>query len=198
MQDSHSSETTQLLRAWASGDPAALEQLTPRVYQELRRIAGHHMQNERPEQTIQTTALVHEAYLKLIDITNVDWRHRAHFFAISSQVMRRILLDRARHRIAQKRGGVSPKLNLDELPEIGPERARELIALDDALTTLAEVDPRKAQIVEMRFFGGLSAEETAEVLQVSQKTVLRDWTLARAWLLAELTRGEQSSFNKSS
>lgn len=187
MGDSQGSETTRLLRAWAGGDNAALKQLTPRVYHELRRIAGHCMQNERPGRTVQTTALVHEAYLKLIDITNVDWQHRAHFFAISAQIMRRILLDRARRRVAAKRGGPIPKVNLDLLPEAGSVRARELIALDDALTALADIDPRKARVIELRFFGGLSVEETAEVLRVSADTVLRDWKLARAWLLAELS-----------
>jgi len=186
MGNSQSSETTQLLRAWADGDQGALERLTPRVYNELRRIAGYCMQNEHPGRTIQATALVHEAYLKLIDVTNVDWQHRAHFFAISAQIMRRILLDRARRRVSLKRGGAAPKLNLDELPEIGSGRARELIALDDALTALAEVDPRKAQVIELRFFGGLSVEETAAIVKVSPDTVLRDWRMGRAWLLAEL------------
>jgi RNA polymerase sigma factor (TIGR02999 family) len=144
------------------------------------------MQNERPGRTIQTTALVHEAYLKLIDVKSVDWQHRAHFFAVSAQIMRRILLDRARKRVAAKRGGAMPRVNLDELPDVGSGRARELIALDDALNALAEVDPRKVQVIELRFFGGLSVEETAEVLRVSPDTVLRDWRLARAWLLAEL------------
>jgi RNA polymerase sigma factor (TIGR02999 family) len=180
------SETTQLLRAWASGDQGALEQLTPRVYDELRRIAGHMMRDERPGRTIQTTALVHEAYLKLIDVTKVDWQHRAHFFAVSAQIMRRILLDQARRRVAAKRGGVAPRLNLDEVPDIGSGEARELIALDDALNALTQVDPRKARVIELRFFAGLSVEETAEVLKVSSDTVKRDWKLARAWLLAEL------------
>ena len=127
-----------------------------------------------------------EAYLKLIDVTNVDWQHRAHFFAISAQVMRHILLDRARRRVAAKRGGQMPLVNLDELPNLGSGRARELIALDDALNALEKLDPRKARVIELRFFGGLSVEETAEVLKVSQDTVMRDWRLARAWLLAEL------------
>jgi RNA polymerase sigma factor (TIGR02999 family) len=144
------------------------------------------MQNERPGRTIQTTALVHEAYLKLIDVTNVDWQHRANFFAVSATIMRRILLDRARRRITAKRGGAAPRVQLDELPDLGSGRARELIALDDGLNALAEVDPRKARVIEMRFFGGLSVEETAEVLKVSPDTVLRDWRMARAWLLAEL------------
>jgi RNA polymerase sigma factor (TIGR02999 family) len=186
MRDAECSDTTQLLRAWAGGDRSALEQLTPRVYDELRRIAGHFMQDERPGRTIQTTALVHEAYLKLIDVDNVDWQHRAHFFAVSAQIMRHILLDRARRRVAAKRGGVTPRVNLDEVPDIGSGRARELIALDDGLNALAKVDPRKARVIELRFFAGLSVEETAEVLKVSSDTVKRDWKLARAWLLAEL------------
>jgi RNA polymerase sigma factor (TIGR02999 family) len=186
MGNAQCSETTQLLRAWANGDQGALEQLTPRVYDELRRIAGHFMQNERAGRTIQTTALVHEAYLKLIDIDNVEWQHRAHFFAVSAQIMRRILLDQARRRVAAKRGGVTPRANLDEIPDLGSGRARELIALDDGLDALAAIDPRKARVIELRFFGGLSVEETAEVLKVSPDTVLRDWRLARAWLLAEM------------
>jgi RNA polymerase sigma-70 factor, ECF subfamily len=180
------SETTQLLRAWAGGDQDALERLTPHVYRELQRIAGHFMQNERPGRTIQTTALVHEAYLKLIDVTNVDWQHRAHFFAVSAQIMRRILLDRARRRVSAKRGGASPRVALDELPDVMSGRARELIALDDTLNALAKLDGRKARVIELRFFGGLSVVETAEVLKVSPDTVLRDWRLARAWLLAEM------------
>src|SRR5215469_16402233 len=145
------SETTQLLRAWAAGDRGALDQLTPHVYRELRRLAGCFIQNERPGRTIQTTALVHEAYLKLIDVRNVDWQHRAHFFAVSAQIMRRILLDRARRRVAAKRGGSMPRVNLDEIPNLGSNRSRELIALEDALNTLAEMDPRKARVVELRF-----------------------------------------------
>ncbi len=186
MRNAQVSETTKLLRAWANGDRGALQELTPLVYHELRRIAGRFMQNERPGRTLQTTALVHEAYLKLIEVDNVDWQHRAHFFAVSAQIMRRILLDRARRRVAAKRGGAAPKINLEELPDVGSGRARELIALDDALNVLAKVDPRKGQVIELRFFGGLSVEETAEVLGVSPDTVLRDWRLARAWLMAEL------------
>src|SRR5207248_516460 len=159
------SETTRLLRAWADGDRGALERLTPHVYRTLRRIAGHHMKNERAGQTLQATALVHEAYLKLIDIDNVDWQHRAHFFAVSAQIMRRILLDQARRRLAGKRGGAAPQANLDEIPDLGSGRARELIALEDGLNALAVMDPRKARVVELRFFGGLSVEETAEVLK---------------------------------
>ncbi len=186
MSDAQCSETTQLLRAWADGDPTALKQLTPRVYDELRRIAARFMLDERLGNTIQATALVHEAYLKLIDINNVDWQHRAHFFAVSAQVMRHILLDRARRRVAAKRGGAAPRLNLDEVPDLGSGRARELIALDDALNELTKIDERKARVIELRFFAGLSVDETAEVLKVSPDTVLRDWKLGRAWLLAEL------------
>jgi RNA polymerase sigma factor (TIGR02999 family) len=187
------SETTQLLRAWAGGDRGALDRLTPRIYEELRWIAGRFMRDERPDITLQTTALVHEVYLKLIDVKNVDWQHRAHFFAIAAQMMRRILLDQARRRVAEKRGGGAAHLNLDEVPDIGSVSAREVIALDDALNALTTIDPRKAQVIELRFFSGLSVEETAEVLKVSVDTVMRDWRLARAWLLAELgdTRHKQ-------
>jgi RNA polymerase sigma factor (TIGR02999 family) len=178
------SETTRLLRDWAKGDQGALDRLTPRVYRELRRLAGSLMKQESPGRTIQATGLVHEAYLKLIDVDNVDWQHRAHFFAVAAQVMRRILLEGARKRGAAKRGGQSPRVNLEEIPDIG--RGSELIALDDALKALAKIDPRKARVIELRFFGGLSVEETAEVLKLSADTVLRDWRLARAWLLAEL------------
>jgi RNA polymerase sigma-70 factor (ECF subfamily) len=182
------SETTQLLRALANGEQGALDQIAPRVYKELRRIAGRCMQNERPGRSIQATELVHEAYLRLVDVDNVDWQHRAHFFAVSATMMRRILLDRARKRGAGKRGGKQPSVNLDDVPDLGSERAREVVALDDALNALAEIDARKARVIELRFFGGLSVEETAEVLKVSPDTVLRDWRLARAWLLAQLNR----------
>ena len=185
--DDPTSETTQLLRAWAGGDRAALERLTPHVYRTLRRIAGRHLQNERPGQTLQATALVHEAYLELIDITNVDWQHRAHFFAVSAQIMRRILLARARRRLTDKRGGDAERVNLDELPDVSGGRAKELIVLDDALNALAKIDPRKARVVELRFFGGLSVEEAAEVLAVSPETVMRDWKFARSWLQAEIS-----------
>lgn len=182
------SETTRLLRAWAGGDHDALERLTPRVYRTLRRIAGHQLKNERPGNTLQATALVHEAYLELIDITNVDWRHRAHFFAVSARIMRHILLDRARRRLAAKRGGHAEQVNLDELPNLSGERAKEVIALEDALNVLAETDARKARVVELRFYGGLSVEESAAVLEVSPETVMRDWKFARSWLQAELSR----------
>ena len=164
--DDPTSETTELLRAWADGDRGALERLTPHVYRTLRRIAGRQLQNDRAGQTLQATALVHEAWLELIDITNVDWQHRAHFFAISAQIMRHILLDRARRRMRAKRGGHAERVNLDALPDVGGSRARELIV---RLNALAEIDPRKARVIELRFFGGLSVEETAEVLAVSLK-----------------------------
>jgi RNA polymerase sigma-70 factor, ECF subfamily len=185
--DDETSETTQLLRAWADGDQGALERLTPRVYRTLRRIAGHQLQNERAGQTLQPTALVHEAYLELIEITNVDWQHRAHFFAVSARIMRHILLDRARRRMARRRGGNAERVNLDEVPDLAGDRASELIALDEALNALAEIDPRKARVVELRFFGGLSVDESAAVLAISPETVARDWKFARSWLQAELS-----------
>jgi len=185
--DSRSSETTQLLRAWAGGDEAALQQLTPRVYGELRRIAGSRMRGERAGQTLGATGLVHEAYLKLIDVNNVDWNHRAQFYAVAAQIMRNILIERARRRAAEKRGGGLERVNLDDAPDQGTARGRELIALDDALNQLSRIDPRKGRVVELRFFGGLSVEETAKVLEVSPETVMRDWKFARAWLESELS-----------
>jgi len=187
MSKGQPSETTQLLRAWAGGDPNALERLTPRVYLELRRIAGRWMQKEGPGQTLQPTALVHEAYQRLVDLKHADWQDRVHFFAVSAQIMRRILLDAARKRLAAKRGGRLPRINLDEIPDLPSRSATEMIALDDALNALAEIQPRKARIVELRFFAGLSVEETAAALKISPGTVMRDWRLARAWLLAELS-----------
>jgi RNA polymerase sigma factor (TIGR02999 family) len=187
MADRSNADTTQLLRAWAGGDSQALQQLTPRVYRELRRMAAHFLQKERPGQTLQSAELVHEVYLRLVDVHQVDWQHRAHFFAVSATLMRRILLDRARRRSAAKRGARPQPVDLDAALDVHTARARELMALDDALNTLAGVDPRKAKIVELRFFGGLSVEETAEVVKISPDTVLRDWKLARAWLLTELS-----------
>ena len=180
-------DTTGLLQAWSSGDRAALSQLTPLVYNQLRRLAGHYMQNESPARTIQATALVHEAYLRLVDITNVDWQHRAQFFAVTARIMRNILLDNARARAASKRGGQQARVNLDEIPDLSDQGRRNLLALDDALTALAAVDPRKAQVIELRFFGGLSVEDTAAVLHVSAETVLRDARAARAWLRREMS-----------
>ena len=186
--DNPTSETTQLLRAWADGDRDALDRLTPHVYRTLRRIAGNQLKNERAGDSMQATALVHEAYLELIDVSNVNWQHRAHFYAVSAQIMRHILLDRARRRVAAKRGGPAERVSLDELPDLSGGRARELIALDDALKTLASIDERKARVVELRFFGGLSVEETAEVLAISPETVMRDWKFARSWLQSELSK----------
>ena len=187
-----SQEITQLLLAWSDGDQAALEKLTPLVYAELRRLAKGYMLGERPGHTLQTTALINEAYLRLIDWKNVRWQGRAHFFGVAAQLMRRILVDFARARHYAKRGGAAQQVSLDEAITIHEDRGAELIALDEALERLAEIDPRKSQIVELRFFGGLSAKETAEALQVSLRTVEREWNSARAWLYREL-RGEDET-----
>jgi RNA polymerase sigma factor (TIGR02999 family) len=186
MENRQAAETIGLLQAWSSGDRSALNQLTPRVYDQLRRLAGYYMQNESPARTIQATALVHEAYLRLVDVTKVDLRHRAQFFAITARIMRNILLDNARARAAAKRGGQQARVNLDEIPDLSDQGGNNLLALDDALTALAAVDPRKAQVIELRFFGGLSVEDTAAALNVSAETVMRDARAARAWLRREL------------
>jgi RNA polymerase sigma factor (TIGR02999 family) len=187
MENRQAAETIGLLQAWSSGDRSALNQLTPRVYDQLRRLAGYYMQNESPARTIQATALVHEAYLRLVDVTKVDLRHRAQFFAITARIMRNILLDNARARAAAKRGGQQARVNLDEIPDLSDQGGNNLLALDDALTALAAVDPRKAQVIELRFFGGLSVEDTAAALNVSAETVMRDARAARAWLGRELS-----------
>jgi RNA polymerase sigma-70 factor, ECF subfamily len=187
MESRQATDTIGLLQAWSSGDRAALNQLTPRVYDQLRRLAGHYMQNESPARTIQATALVHEAYVRLVDVTKVDLRHRAQFFAITARIMRNILLDNARARAAAKRGGQQARVNLDEIPDLSDQGGRNLLVLDDALTALAAVDPRKAQVIELRFFGGLSVEDTAAALNVSAETVMRDARAARAWLRRELS-----------
>ncbi len=181
-----SPQVTRLLLDWGKGDQDALEQLIPLVHEELRRVARRYMAHERAGHTLQATALVNEAYLRLIDIRQVRWQNRAHFFAMSARLMRRILVDFARSRRYQKRGGGAQKVSLDEALMLCPERGTDLVALDDAVTALAAVDPRKARVVEMRFFGGLSVEESAEALHVSVDTVMRDWKLAKAWLLREL------------
>jgi RNA polymerase sigma-70 factor (ECF subfamily) len=187
---SSAQNVTRLLQHWRRGKSAALEELLPLVNQELRRLARRYMFGERAGHTLQTTALVNEAYLRLVNSRRVNWQNRAHFFAISAQLMRRILVDHARARGYQKRGGGVPKVTLDEAL-VGPdEKGRDLVALDDALTALAEVDPRKSKVVELRFFGGLSVEETAEVLKVSPETVMRDWRLAKAWLAREMGKAE--------
>lgn len=182
-------EITRLLKAWSAGDASALEKLTPRVYAELRRMAGKYMRNERAGNTLQATALVNEVYLRLVDAANVAWQDRAHFFAVSATMMRRILVDRARAKGSVKRGGPQPKINLDDAPEVtSGKRDREIVAIDEALQELAQMDPRKAKVIELRFFGGLSVEETAEVLKLSPQSVMRDWKLARAWLQRELAK----------
>jgi RNA polymerase sigma factor (TIGR02999 family) len=183
-------ELTLLLQAWSSGDPQALGQLVPHVQRELRRLAHRYMAGERVNHPLQTTALINEAYIRLIEWKNVQWQNRAHFFAVAAQFMRRILVDAARARLGSKRGGGAFETTLDEECVFHPEKSRDLIALDDALLRLAELDPRKSRIVEMRFFGGLSLEEIAAVLQISDRTVLRDWNLARAWLYREI-KGEK-------
>ena len=185
-----SHEVTQLLQAWSDGDQKALEQLMPLVYGELHRLAKRYMSRERAGHTLQTTALVNEAYLKLVDLTRMNWRNRAHFFAVSAQLMRRILIDFARSRHTLKREAGTGPVSLDEAPVVSQQPHADLIALDDALNALTTVDPRKGHVVELRFFGGLSMEETAEVLNVSAETVMRDWKLAKMWLLHELRSGE--------
>ena len=184
--DSQTSDTTQLLLAWADGDARALSVLTPRVYRELRRMAGAFMKSEREGQTLQATALVHEVYLRLIDVQNVPWQGKAHFFAICARIMRRILVDAARKRATARHGGGLGRIELTEIPDFSGHKDRELIALNDALDELKIFDPRKAKIVELRYFGGLSVVETAAVLNISEGTVTRDWRMARGWLLAEV------------
>lgn len=187
MDDPPLADVTQLLRAWTGGDRCALDQLTPVVYQELRRLARRYMRGEKAGHSLQTTALVNEAWMRMVDYTRMQWQDRAHFFAVSAQLMRRILVEHAR-RHNQKRGGGVHHTMLDEGAIMG-SRGEDLVALDDALNALAQFDARKAQVVEMRFFGGLSVEETAEVLSISAITVMRDWSTARAWLYRELSGG---------
>jgi len=186
-------DVSALLHAWSGGDRDALEKLTPIVYGELHRLARRYMRGERPGHSLQTTALVNEAYMRLVDYRRMQWQNRAHFFAVSAQVMRRILVEHAR-RHNLKRGGGVEHVSLDEAAVVGSGRASDLVALDDALNALARFDPRKVQVVEMRFFGGLSVEETAEVLNVSTVTVMRDWSTAKAWLYRELTGGTGHGF----
>jgi len=183
-------EITELLLKWRNGDSSALDRLTPLVYEELRRLAKHYMAAERPGHTLQTTALINEAYVRLIDHRDLSWQNRAHFFGVAAEVMRRVLVDHARARKAAKRGGGALKASLEEVATI-PERPEELIALDRALNDLATLDPRKSQVVVLRYFGGLSVNETAEVLGVSSVTVMREWRGAKAFLLREMTRGKQ-------
>jgi len=184
-------EVTKLLLAWGQGDDAALQQLMPIVYEELRRLAHHYMGGERQGHLLQTTALVNEAYLRLVDSSRVKWQNRAHFFAVSAQLMRRVLVDMARSRKYQKRGGDAVQVSLEDVLVGSRERSADLVALDDALNALATTDERASRVVELRFFGGLNIDETAEALQVSPETVKRDWNWAKAWLLREIS-GEKS------
>ena len=182
-------EVTRLLLNWNNGDRAALDQLVPLVYDELRRLAHHYMRQEREGHTLQTTALVNEAYLRLIDQNSVRWQDRAHFFAIAAQMMRRILVDYARSRRYAKRGGEAHQVSFDESAIVSPQKGAELVAVDEALTDLATRDARKSKIVELRFFGGLNIEETAEVMGISATTVQREWRSAKAWLYQAITQG---------
>ena len=188
MAETPAHDVTQLLQAWSEGDERALDKLMPLVYRELHRLAQRYMAHERPGHTLQTTALVNEAYLRLVDAGRVNFQNRAHFFAVSAQLMRRILVEFARRHGSQKRGGEVQRVSLEESLVVYGERGADLVALDDALQALAAIDPRRSQVVELRFFGGLSVEETAEVLRVSPETVMHDWKLAKAWLLRAMNR----------
>jgi len=180
-------EITHLLKAWGSGDEAALVRLTEHVYPELRRMALQYMKNEAQANTLQATALVHEVYLRLVNVTEVEWQARAQFFAVTAQMMRRILVDAARARGCHKRGGIAPKLNIDETAVLSRAPDRSILALDEALTAFSHVAPRQAKVVELRYFGGLTEEEIVAALKISPRTVRRDWHLAKAWLLRELS-----------
>ena len=179
-------EVTQLLAEWSHGDNGALAELTPLVYEELRRLAHHFMEGQRPEHTLQTTALVNEAYMRLADQTKPSWQNRAHFFAVAARAMRQILVNYARSNRAQKRGGGALKVELDEVAIISPEESKEIVDLHEALERLAALDSRKAQVVELKYFGGLNYDEMAEVLKISPVTVRRDWEFAKLWLYTEL------------
>jgi RNA polymerase sigma factor (TIGR02999 family) len=189
MERTESEDITGLLRAWSRGDQSALDRLTPQLYEELHRMAKRQMKNEQAGHTLQTTALVNEVYLRLVDLKNVGWQHRAQFFALSAQIMRHILVDAARARRSHKRGGGAVKVSLDEVPVLLPEHDASLLALNNALEALAKVAPRQAKVVELRYFGGMSEEETAEVMKSSPRTVSRDWQFARAWLMRQLSGG---------
>ncbi len=185
-------QITRLLQSWDHGDPSAVDKLVPLVYDELHRLAHRYMSGERPDHTLQTTALVNEAYVRLVDSAHANWENRSHFFGVCAQVMRRILVDWARSRKALKRGGDASSLDLNEALVAVNQSGTDLVAVDDALTALAAVDARKARVVELRFFGGLSVNETAEVLKVSEETVHRDWRLAKSWLRRELNAGRRN------
>jgi RNA polymerase sigma-70 factor (ECF subfamily) len=193
MENTHAAdifETTCLLKAWSEGDETALERLVPLVDAELRRLARYYLRQERPDHILQTTALVNEAWLRLIDWPDVSWKNRAHFIGMAARLMRRVLVDEARRRLALKNGGQAVHVSLANAEEIAREKGLDLVALDDALNELATFDERQSKIVEMRFFGGLSLEETAEALGISARTVQRDWSMAQAWLYREVNRGE--------
>jgi RNA polymerase sigma factor (TIGR02999 family) len=189
-----SAEITTLLKAWGSGDEAALGRLTEHIYPELRRMARRYMKNEGQGNSLQATALVHEVYLRLVDVTNVEWQARAQFFAIAAQMMRRVLVDAARKHGSRRRDGIAPKVDLDESALLWPSPDRSILAVDEALTAFSQVAPRQAQVVELRYFGGLTEEEIVAALKISLRTVRRDWDLAKAWLMRELshTMGDQS------
>jgi len=182
-------EITQLLAEWSDGDQSALDELYPLVYDELHKLARRYMSRERKDHTLQTTALINEAYVRLVDQRNVHWTNRSHFFAISAQIMRRILIDHARRHAYAKRGGGARQVSLEEAATVTSNPGSELIRLDEALNSLAERDPRRSRVVELRYFGGLNNEEIAGVLHVSENTVTRDWNMARAWLYQQLTEG---------
>lgn len=192
MTPAKSTEVTELLKAWSGGDETARDRLAAKVYDELHRIARRYMKDERARATLQTTALVNEVYLRLVDAKNIDWEHRAQFFSISAQMMRRVLVDAARARGSAKRGAGAVKVNVDEAVNLSPESDGAVIALHEALDALAKIAPRQARVVELRYFGGLSVAETVEVMQVSERTVMRDWDFAKAWLARELSRGSGS------
>ncbi len=180
-------QITELLAEWREGNQSALDELYPLVYDELHRLARRYMSRERKDHTLQTTALINEAYVRLVDQKNVNWANRSHFFAISAQIMRRILIDHARRHAYAKRGGGAQQVSLEEVAAVAPDQGREILRLDEALKSLAERDPRRSQVVELRYFGGLNNEEIAGVLHVSENTVTRDWNMARAWLYQQLT-----------
>ncbi len=188
MEPPAADQITEKLLACARGDRAALDELIPAVYGELRRMADRYLRQERPDHSLQPTALVHEAYLRLIDQRQVHWQNRAHFFGVAAQMMRRILVDHAKACRRDKRGGGAHKVPLDEASNLIGEGSADLVALDDAMKRLEEIDPRKSRVVELRYFGGLSVEETAQILDISAKTVMRDWNLAKAWLYQEISR----------
>jgi RNA polymerase sigma factor (TIGR02999 family) len=188
MAESRSAEITKLLKAWSGGDQAALERLAEQVYSELRPVARRYMKNERQGNTLQTTALVNEVYLRLIDVRYVEWQQRAQFFAMAAQMMRRILVDAARARGSHKRGGGALRVDMDEAAVLQPDPDRSMLALDEALAAFSQIAPRQSKVVELRYFGGLTEEEIAEVLKLSPRTVRRDWEFAKAWLMRELRR----------